>query len=101
MTTKILTIRVPSPVYASLCRDAGELGVPVSAHVRRLIEHENDSMQLDQMRRELLNRLDNLAALRPLPNPDNSEMLLLCRAIASHLSPQLVSQVRAKLAQQS
>ena len=101
MTTKILTIRVPSPVYATLCRDAGELGVPISAHVRRLIERENDSAQLDNIRRELLNRLDDLAVQRPQASTGTDEMLLLCRAVAAHLNPQLVAQVRAKLAQQS
>lgn len=100
MTTKILTVRVPSLVYAALCRDAGEIGVPVSAHIRRLIERENDAQQLDAVRRELLTRLDGLAAQRLQPNASNDELLLLCRAVAAHLNPQLVAQVRAKLAQQ-
>lgn len=34
MTTKILTVRVPSPLYATLCRGPGELGVPVAAHIQ-------------------------------------------------------------------
>lgn len=100
MTTKVLTVRVPSPVYAALCRVAGEIGVPVSAHIRRLIERENDAQQLDALRRELLARLDGLAVQRPQANVNHDELLLLCRAVAAHLNPQLVAQVRAKLAQQ-
>ena len=103
MTTKILTIRVPAPVYSELCASAAELGVPVSAHVRRLIEQEHQAEQLHQLRTELLARLDqmNLAAPQtaaPLPAMD--EILLLSRATAAHLNPQLVAQVRAKLAAQ-
>ena len=101
MTTKILTVRVPSPLYAALCQDAGEIGVPVSAHIRRLLERENDAQQIDALRRELLSRIDNLAGQRMAPSPASEETLHLCRAVAAHLSPQLVAQVRAKLAQQS
>lgn len=101
MTTKILTVRVPSPLYSALCQDAGEIGVPVSAHIRRLLERENDAQQIDTLRRELLSRIDNLAGQRMAPSPANDEVLLLCRAVAAHLNPQLVTQVRARLAQQS
>lgn len=100
MTTKILTIRVPSSVYTVLCRDAGEIGVPVSAHIRRLIERENDAQQIDALRRELLTRIDGFAVQCSQRSVGNDELLLLSRAIAAHLSPQLVTQVRAKLAQQ-
>jgi hypothetical protein len=61
MTTKILTVRVPSPLYTNLCQAAGELGVPISAHVRRQLERENDALQLAALREELLARLDRLA----------------------------------------
>lgn len=101
MTTKILTIRVPSPLYATLCRDAGESGVPVSAHVRRLIEREHEVEQIDSLRRELLNRLDGLAGPGSKSGTPGEEVLLLCRAIAAHLNPQLVAQTRAKLNQQN
>lgn len=101
MTTKIFTVRVPSPLYAALCQDAGEIGVPVSAHIRRLLERENDAQQIDCLRRELLSRIDNLAGQRMAPSPVSEEVLHLCRAVAAHLNPQLVAQVRAKLAQQS
>lgn len=100
MTTKVLTIRVPSPVYAQLCAEAGERGVPIAAHIRQLIERESDAAQLDNLRRELLARIDGVAAQRAQPSASHDELLLLSRAIAAHLSPQLVSQVRAKLAQQ-
>lgn len=99
MTTKILTVRVPSPLYASLCQAAGELGVPISAHVRRQLERENDALQLAALREELLARLDHLAVPSlPAASPSSAEVLLLCRAVAAHLNPQLVAQVRAKLA---
>ena len=100
MTTKILTVRVPSPLYANLCQAAGELGVPISAHVRRLVERENDALQLASLREELLARLDRLAVpeLPAVAPSGQAEMLLLCRAVAAHLNPQLVAQVRAKLA---
>lgn len=101
MTTKILTVRLPSPLYAALCQDAGEIGVPVSAHIRRLLERENDAQQIDALRRELLSRFDHLSGQRMAPASANDEMLLLSRAIAAHLNPQLVAQVRARLAQQS
>jgi hypothetical protein len=96
MTTKILTVRVPAALYASLCRAAGELGVPISAHVRRQLERENDALQLAALREELLARLDGLTL--PVASSGNTEILLLCRAVAAHLNPQLVAQVRAKLA---
>ncbi len=100
MTTKILTVRVPSPLYASLSQAAGELGVLISAHLRRLLERESDAQQLTALRDELLARLDRLAApsLSPAASPSGAEVLLLCRAVAAHLNPQLVAQVRAKLA---
>ena len=103
MTTKILTLRVPTPVYSELCTNAAELGVSVSAHVRRLIEQEHQAEQITQLRTELLARLDqmNLAAPQPAaPSPVMDEILLLSRATAAHLNPQLVAQVRAKLAAQ-
>lgn len=103
MTTKILTIRIPAPIYSTLCASAAELGVPVSAHVRRLIEQEHHAEQLASIRTELLAKLDHLAATPaapPLPIPVLHEMLLLNRAIAAHLNPQLVAQVRAKLTNQ-
>lgn len=100
MTTKILTVRVPAPLYSRLCQEAGELGVPISTHVRRLLERESDAQQLQALRDELLARLDRLAVpvLPPVAAPSSAEMLLLCRAIATHLNPQLVAQVRAKVA---
>lgn len=100
MTTKILTLRVPAQVYSALCTSAAELGVPVSAHVRRLIEQENQADQVANLRTELLARLDCLtipAPAAPAPSPALEEILLLSRATAAHLSPQLVAQVRAKL----
>lgn len=108
MTTKILTVRVPSPLYSSLCQAAGELGVPISAHLRRLLERQNDALQLAALRDELLARLDRLAvpglptsasAAAAAAATTGTEVLLLCRAVAAHLNPQLVAQVRARLAQ--
>jgi hypothetical protein len=103
MTTKILTIRIPAPVYSELCTIAAELGVPVSAHVRRLIEQEHQAEQVALLRSELLARLDRLtpmASPSPAPSSALDEILLLIRATAAHLNPQLVAQVRAKLAGQ-
>ena len=100
MTTKILTIRVPAPVYSGLCSAAAECGVPVSAYVRRLIEQEHQAEQVTQLRTELLARLDRMTpttAPAPVPSPALDETLLLSRAIAAHLNPQLVAQVRARL----
>jgi hypothetical protein len=103
MTTKILTIRVPAPIYSQLCANAAELGVPISAHVRRLIETEYQAEQVAQLRTELLARLNTLASsVQPtaLSSPAMDEILLLARATAAHLNPQLVAQVRSKLAAQ-
>jgi hypothetical protein len=100
VTTKILTIRVPAPIYSALCTGAAELGVSVSAHVRRLIEQEHQAEQVERLRSELLARLDRLtpaAAPSPALSPALDETLLLSRAIAAHLNPQLVAQVRARL----
>lgn len=99
MTTKIVTLRVPSPLYSSLCQAAGELGVPISAHMRRLLEREHDALQLAALRAELLSRLDRLAVPAPpaTSHQAQAEVLLLCRAVATHLNPQLVAQVRAQL----
>lgn len=103
MTTKILTIRVPAPVYSELCTSAAELGVPISSHVRRLIEQEHQAQQVRLLRMELLARFDSLTPVlvpSPASPPAIEEMLLLSRAIAAHLNPQLVAQVRAKLSNQ-
>ena len=103
MTTKILTVRIPAPVYSELCTSAAELGVPISAHVRRLIEQEHQAEQLALLRSELLARLDRLMPAAPTshaPSPALDEILLLSRATAAHLNPQLVAQVRARLAGQ-
>lgn len=103
MTTKILTIRVPAPIYSELCSAAAELGVSVSAHVRRLIEQEHQAEQVQQLRTELLDRLDKMVPAAPqtaTPSPAMDEILLLSRATAAHLNPQLVAQVRAKLVAQ-
>ena len=99
MTTKILTVRIPAPIYSDLCTSAAELGVPVAAHVRRLIEQEHQAEQISQLRRELLAKLEQCAPPAPQPRSTSlDEILLLCRATAAHLNPQLVSQVRARLA---
>ena len=103
MTTKILTVRIPASVYSELCTSAAELGVSVSAHVRRLIEQEHRGEQVAQLRTELLARLDSLSfapPTAPAPSLALDEILLLSRATAAHLNPQLVAQVRAKLAGQ-
>lgn len=100
MTTKVLTFRVPMPVYSDLCTTAAELGVPVAAHVRRLIEREHQAEQITQLRNELLARLEQLTPATTPRIPALDEILLLSRATASHLNPQLVAQVRAKLANQ-
>lgn len=97
MTTKILTVRIPAPVYSDLCASAAELGVPVAAHVRRLIEQEHQAEQISQLRHELLAKLDQLAPAAQPRSTSFDEILLLCRATAAHLNPQLVSQVRARL----
>lgn len=103
MTTKILTIRIPVPVYSELCTNAAELGVPVSAHVRRLIEQEHQADQLAQLRNELLAKLDRLmpkVQTNHASSPELDEILLLSRATAAHLNPHLVAQVRAKIESQ-
>jgi hypothetical protein len=101
MTTKILTIRVPSQVYSQLCTMAAELGLPVSSHVRRLIEQEHQAEQIALLRGELLIRLDRLVPIsqaNPATSPVLDELLLLVRAMAAHLNPQMVAQVRMRLA---
>lgn len=100
MTTKILTLRIPAAVYSELCTSAAEVGIPVSAHVRRLIEQEHQAERVANLRTELLARLDGLSAsvqTAPAPSQLLHEILLLSRAIAAHLNPQLVAQVRARL----
>lgn len=101
MTTKILTLRIPTPVYSELCTSAAELGIPVSSHIRRLIEQEHQAEQVANLRTELLARLDRLFIKTPIgggPSPILEEILLLSRATAAHLNPQLVAQVRARIA---
>ncbi|WP_165967885.1 hypothetical protein [Sapientia aquatica] len=101
MTTKILTVRIPSPLYAAICQQAAETGVPVSAYVRRMVEQEHQAQQVTELRNELLSKLDSLATPAvAAPSPMQDELLLLARGIAAHLNPQLVAQVRARLQQQ-
>ena len=99
MTTKIITLRVPSTTYSYLCATAAELGVSVSAHIRRVVERESDSQQVGQLRAELLTKLGELSSASAAAPAEMTEILLLSRAIAAHCNPQIVSQVRAKLAQ--
>lgn len=99
MTSKILTFRIPAPIYSELCAAAAELGLPVSAHVRRLIEQEHQAGQIAQLRSELLAKFGALAQPVSVASPRLDEILLLSRAIATHCNPQLVAQIRAKLAQ--
>jgi len=66
-----------------------------------LIERENDAQQIAMLRRELLNSIDNLSRQQTPPTQVIEEILLLSRAVAAHLNPQLVSHVRARLAQQT
>ena len=103
MTTKILTTRIPVALYSALCRDAGELGIPVAAYVRRLVEREHEASQISNLRHELLARLDQLVQQHQQPRTTDrefrNEVLLLCRAIAAHLNPQLVAQVHARISQ--
>lgn len=103
MSTKILTFRIPVSVYSSLCISAAELGVSVSAHVRRLVEQEHQAEQIREIRRELINRLDQLILAHGKTTgafQNFEEILMLSRATASHLNPQLVTFVRAQLANQ-
>jgi len=97
MTTKILTLRVPSKIYARLCQDAGEKGVSISAHVRTLVEREHEVDQIENVRHELLNRINQMAELNIQTALVDAEVVLMCRAIATHLNPQLVAQTLAKL----
>ena len=99
MTAKILTVRIPAPLYSELCISAAEVGVPISTYVRRLIEQEHQAEQITCLRSELLIKLDSIAKIASAPATISDEMLLLSRAIAAHLNPQLVAQVRAKLSQ--
>jgi hypothetical protein len=99
MTTKILTVRVPAPIYSAICCQAGEMGIPVSAYVRQLVQQEHQATQIKELRRELLSRLDALSApSAATASPAKDELLLLVRAIATHLNAQLVAQVHARLA---
>ena len=104
MTQKILTVRVSVPIYSELCANAAEQGIPIAVHVRRLLEREHNVEHAHQLHRELLAKLDNLSVApptAPLQCSVMDEILLLCRATALHLNPQLVAQVRAKLAGQT
>ena len=100
MTTKILTVRIPAPLYSAICTSAAEQGVPIAVHVRRLIEQQQQATQIEQLRYELLNKFDRLAPTTLIASQEMMETLLLARAIAAHLNPQLVSHVRAKIAAQ-
>tara|TARA_R110001592_G_scaffold141033_1_gene362282 strand:- start:7209 stop:7517 length:309 start_codon:yes stop_codon:yes gene_type:complete len=99
MTSKVLTFRVPSAVYRALTKEAAEQGVSASAHMRRLLERQLDEAQLEQLRSELITKLDLISQVNTSDQAAWSEILQLSRAIASHLNPHIVSHVRAKLAQ--
>lgn len=94
-----MTVRIPAGTYSELCKCAAELGVSLSAHVKRLIEQEHRSEQVTLLRTELLSRLSKMGGVAPASTSETQEILLLCRAIAAHVNPQLVAQVRAKLNQ--
>ena len=83
MTTKILTVRIPSPLYAAICQQAAETGVPVSAYVRRMVEQEHQAQQVTELRNELLSKLDSLAN----SVYDASSGILSCRYICTFVIP--------------
>jgi len=71
--------------------------------VRRLIEQEHQAEQITLLRTELLAKMDQMCSAVPppaAPSASLNEILLLSRATAAHLNPQLVAQVRAKLSNQ-
>lgn len=101
MTTKILTVRISLEQYSALCAASATAGLPIATHVRNLIEHEHQNIQFSIFKSELLSKLELLSAESQKSSCiiDLLEIKLLCRSIASHLNPQLVTQVRAKLPQ--
>lgn len=99
MITKILTVRLPSGHYNDLYATAAEFGVSVSAHIRRVVECESEALQVNQLRIELFDKLIALSSASTTAPIEVTETPLLCRAIAAHCNPPMVSQVRASLAQ--
>lgn len=101
MTTKIMTVRLPLRLYSELCSAAGEAGIPISTHIRQLVEREHRSDAMENMRNELLQKLDGLSVGHGKTSSDGMlmEILLLARAIAADRNPQLIRQVNASLAQ--
>lgn len=104
MTTKILTFRVPNPVHAALAQAAAEAGIPLAAYLRMLVEAQNNTNQLTTMRDEIIDRLDSMA-LAAVPTNEalasdlnTAETLLLCREIGKYVDPQMLVNVRARLA---
>ena len=96
---KVLTIRIPVSVYSSLCNQAGESGVTVSAHARRLIEKEHDAESILDLRDELISKIEGLMPSTKQANDklEVFEMLLLLRELAADRNPQILQRVRMKV----
>ncbi len=102
MTTKILTIRLPAPFYSDLCKQAAELGLSISSHVRHVLQEAHDANALNRLREDVLARLNDIGASRsqaPHTQSEIVEILLLCRALAADRNPQIVAQVKVRLQQ--
>jgi predicted DNA-binding protein len=103
MTTKTLTIRLPSSLYSNVCDIAGEIGIPISTFVRSCIEKEHDANVMENFRSELLLKLEEICGTIQSPSNEDkqisTEILFLLRALVADRNPQLIQQVQARLGQ--
>lgn len=98
MTSKTLTFRVPSGLYLRLSTEAAEQGMHLSSYLRLALQREHDETTLAGMRAELLERLEQCFSNMSVGSGNQVEILYLTRAIANHLSPQIIVQVKSRLA---
>ena len=97
MASKIVTLRLPKSTYNILSSAAAVAGLPLSVFVRSKIDRAEVAASLDNLTAEIQKVAANHRAPSQVTRSREREILLLLRAAAAHLNPQIPSAVAAKL----
>lgn len=98
MTSKTLTFRVPASLQQRLAEQAAQEGLHLSSYLRRALQRDHDEANIEQLRTELLAKLEQYFNTPSAKECDQTEVLYLVHAIANYLSPQLITQAKSRMA---
>ena len=97
MASKIVTLRLPKTTYDILSSAAAVAGLPLSVFVRSKIDRAEVAASLDNLTAEVQKVAADHRTPPQVTRSQEREILLLLRATAAHLNPQIPSTVAAKL----